>query len=221
MFIVAPFEEKSGFMKIVVIISFFLVSFSEMFSQRNVQNDFEKENFFRVGFNAGINVNKIQGKSFKDDFRYNYDLRGFLQFNFSRKFGLQPEISFIQASSEESNDFSDIYDDIALRGDQLKARLNYLQIGSLLNLNVGYTQRIKLQFGPQWGMLLHEQVDSLKTKRNIFKNGDLSLATGLMIQLPLVHVGARFVQGLSNINGIDNRDQWKIQSIQLFAGVTF
>src|ERR1051326_3050971 len=76
------------------------------FSQRNIKNDFEKENFFRVGFNAGININKIQGRSFKDEFSYDYSLRGFMQLNFSRKFGVQPEVTFIQASSEQSNDFS-------------------------------------------------------------------------------------------------------------------
>src|SRR2546423_15686290 len=84
------------------------------FSQRTLENNFEKESFFRVGFNAGLNINKIQGKSFKDAYRYNYDVRGFLQFNFSRKLGLQPEVSFVQASSEQSHDFSDIYDDISL-----------------------------------------------------------------------------------------------------------
>src|SRR3954468_12214952 len=93
----------------------FIISFS-VFSQRTIKNDFEKENFFRVGFNAGVNVNKIQGRSFKDEFRYNYDIRSFLQFNFSRKFGVQPEISFIQASSEQSDDFSDIYEDVSLGG---------------------------------------------------------------------------------------------------------
>jgi hypothetical protein len=191
------------------------------FSQRNIKNDFEKENFFRVGFNAGININKIQGRSFKDEFSYDYSLRGFMQLNFSRKFGVQPEVTFIQASSEQSNDFSDIYDDISLGGSQLKAKLNYLKVGSLLNLNVGPTQRIKLQFGPQWGMLLHERVDSLKTDQNIFKNGDFSLGGGIMFQLPMVHFGGRFEQGLSNINDIDNRDKWTSQSFQLFAGVTF
>ncbi len=208
-------------MKNTIIIFLLFITSLQTFSQRNKEHDFEKENFFRVGFNAGLNINKIQGKSFKDEFHYNYDLRGFMQFNFSRKLGLQPEVSFIQVSSEQSNDFSDIYDDISLGGDQLKARLNYLKVGSLVNFNVGPTQKIKLQFGPQWGLLLHEKVDSLKTSRNIFKNGDFSLAGGIMFQLPLVHFGGRFEQGLTNINDIDNRDKWKNQSLQFFAGVTF
>ena len=163
-------------MKNAIILSLLFIISITAFSQRNIKNDFEKENFFRVGFNAGININKIQGKSFKDEFSYDYSLRGFMQFNFSRKLGVQPEVSFIQASSEQSNDFSDIYDDVSLGGSQLKAKLNYLKIGSMLNLNVGPTQKIKLQFGPQWGILLSEKVDSLKTSQNIFKNGDFSLA---------------------------------------------
>jgi Outer membrane protein beta-barrel domain len=208
-------------MRTALIIVILFITSIQAFPQRNVKNDFEKENFFRVGFNAGINVNKIQGRSFKDEFRYNYDIRAFLQFNFSRKFGVQPEVSFLQASSEQSDDFSDIYDDISLGGTQLEAKLNYLKIGSLLNLNVGPTQKIKLQFGPQWGMLLNEKVDSLKTPRNIFKDGELSLAAGIMFQLPFVHFGGRFEQGLTNINDIDNRDTWKSQAFQLFAGITF
>ncbi len=204
----------------IIFFLLFITSF-QTFSQRNKKNDFEKENFFRVGFNVGININKIQGRSFKDEFRYNYGLKGFMQFNFSRKLGLQPEVSFIQASSEQSHDFSDIYDDISLGGDQLKAKLNYLKVGGLLNFNVGPTQKIKLQFGPQWGILLNEKVDSLKTSQNIFKNGNFSLAGGIMFQLPFVHFGARFEQGLTNINDIDNRDKWTSQSFQLFAGVTF
>jgi len=69
----------------------FLLTSLITFSQLNSKNDFEKENFFRVGFNAGININRIQGKSFEEEFSFDYGARGFLQFNFSRKFGLQPE----------------------------------------------------------------------------------------------------------------------------------
>lgn len=208
-------------MKIALVFLLSILFSFAAFSQRNKKHDFEKENFFRVGFNAGININQIQGKSFKDEFSFNYSLRGFAQFNFARKFGVQPEVTFIQASSEQSNDFSDIYDDISLRGDQLKAKLNYLKLGGMLNLNVGATQRIKLQLGPQWGMLLNEKVDSLKTSRDIFKNGEFSLAGGIMFQLPLVHFGGRFEQGLTNINDIDDRDKWRNQSFQVFAGITF
>jgi hypothetical protein len=208
-------------MKNAIILAFLFLTSSAGFSQRTIENDFEKENFFRVGFNAGLYINNIQGKSFEDGYSYNYGFRGFIQFNFSRKLGIQPEVSYNQGSAEQSDDYSDIWDDISLGGDQLKVKLDYLKFGTMLNFNLGVTQRIKLQFGPQWGMLLSEKVDSLKTPQDIFKNGDFSLAGGIMFQLPLVHFGGRFEQGLTNINAIDDRDKWKNQSFQLFAGVTF
>jgi hypothetical protein len=204
------------------IILFLLFASATAFSQRSLgYYDYEVDKFFRVGFNAGLNINKIQGKSFTDEYSFNYAFRGFMQFNFSRKFGVQQEVGYCQASAKQSNDFSEIWDDISLGGDQLKVKLNYLKFGTLLNYNLGVTTRIKLQFGPQWGMLLSEKVDSLKTPQDIFKKGDFSLAGGIMFQLPIVHFGARFEQGLTNINAIDESDKWKNQSFQLFAGLTF
>ena len=208
-------------MKNTILFSLLFLLSLQAISQRSKKNDYAKENFFRVGFKTGINVNKVEGRSFKNEFKYNYSLGSFLQFNFSRKFGFQPEINFVQASAEQSNDFSDIYDDISLGGSQLKAKMNYLKTAGLLNLNVGPTQRIKLQFGPQWGMLIKEKVDSLKTSKNIFKSNDFSVVGGLMIQFPFVHMGVRYERGLTNINDIDNRDKWKSQAWYLFAGITF
>ncbi|HET9825084.1 MAG TPA: outer membrane beta-barrel protein, partial [Chitinophagaceae bacterium] len=152
-------------------------------------------------------------------------VRGFMQFNFSHKFGLQQEAGYNQQSAEASRDYSVTWDKIGLSGDQLKVKLNYLKFGTLINYNVGATTtRVKLQFGPQWGMLLSEKIDTLKTSQDIFKKGDFSLAGGIMFQtfeVPSLHFGARFEQGLTNIDAIDARDKWKNQSFQLFAGLTF
>jgi hypothetical protein len=68
-----------------------------------------------------------------------------------------------------------------------------------MNFNLGVSQRIKLQFGPQWGILAQEHVDSLKTSQSIFKNGDLSLAAKHYVPLPFIHFGCRFEQGLTNV----------------------
>ncbi|MER3497241.1 MAG: hypothetical protein C4308_00695 [Chitinophagaceae bacterium] len=203
-----------------IICIFFAALFSvQLYAQRSSKNDYEKENFFRAGLKASLYINKVDSRSFKEAYSYNYGLGGFLQFNFSRKLGLQPEVNFVQATAETSDDYSDIYDDVSLGGSQVKVKLGYLKIAPLLNLNVGPTQKIKLQFGPQWGMKLKEKADS--TNRDIFKNGDFSLAGGLMIQLPFVQLGGRYEHGLTNINDIDNRDKWKSQAFQIFAGITF
>jgi hypothetical protein len=190
------------------------------FAQRN-KVDGEHENFFRIGAKGGVNINKISGKSYKEGFNFNFQAGVFLQFNFSNTFGLQPEVNFVQTSSEFSNDANDIYYDLFLGGSQKKSKLNFLEVPLLLNINVGESKRVKLQIGPAYGGLLKQTVDSLKTKADIYKNGEWAAIGGLFIQLPFVNVGARYKLGLTNLNDIDNRQSWKSQSIQVFVGVTF
>ena len=183
--------------------------------------DIESENFFRFGAKGGVNINKISGQAYKSGFNYNYQLGGFLQFNFSKRFGIQPEVNFVQSSSEFSNDAADVYDDIFRDGSQKNAQLNYLEIPLLLNINVGVSKRVKLQIGPAYGSLLKQTVDSLRSGANIYRNGDWTAIGGLWIQLPLINIGARYKMGLSNLNAIDDQQKWKSQSIQIFAGITF
>lgn len=198
----------------------FLLALAPFMMLAQKKDPTEKETFFRVGLKGGLNLNKIQGRSFKQEFNYNYQLGGFLQFNITPKLGIQPEVNFVQASAEPSSDITVIYDDLFLGGSQKKAKLNYLKVAGLLNVDIGPSQRVKLQLGPQWGRLLHEKVDSLKTPRNIFKDGEVLVLAGLLFQLPLIHMGTRYELGLSNINDIDNKDQWKSQAWQIFIGVT-
>lgn len=189
--------------------------------KKDRDDDFEKENFFRFGAKAGVNVNKISGQSYKQGFNYNYQLGTFFQFNFSKRFGLQPEFNLVQSSYEFTNDANDIYNDIFLGGSQKKASLNYLEVPLLLNINVGESKHVKLQFGPAYGSVLKQTVDSLKSGGSIYKNAEFSAIGGLWIQLPFVNLGGRYKIGLNDVNGIDNRQAWRSQAIQVFVGVTF
>jgi hypothetical protein len=191
------------------------------FSQKKFDPNSDHENFFRIGAKAGVNINKITGQAYKEGFNYNYLLGGFMQFNFSKTFGFQPEINFVQSSSEFTDDASDVYDDLFRDGSQRKARLNYIKVPLLLNINVGPSKRVKLQVGPQIGGLLNQSVDSLKDNRDIFKKGDWAAVGGLWIQLPFINIGGRYEIGLSNLNDIDNSEKWKSQAFTIFAGITF
>ena len=198
---------------------FLFSGITSLFAQSKVDDD--HESFFRLGVKAGVNINKISGKSYKDGFNYNFQGGAFAQFNFSKTFGIQPEVSFVQTQAEFTDDTNTIYDDLFGGGTQHKAKLNYLEIPVLLNINVGPSKRVKLQLGPSYGALLKQTVDSLKTKGDIYKNGEWSAIGGLWIQLPLVNISARYKLGLTDVNSIDNRQQWKNQAIQISAGFTF
>jgi len=188
-----------------------------LFAQKFKQNDSEK--FFHIGAKAGVNINKINGQSYKSGFNYNYLIGGFMQFNFGR-FGLQPEVNMVQSSSEFSKDANNVYNDLFFGGSQKNAKLNYIKVPLLLNMNVGESKHVKLQLGPQFSGLLKQTVDSLKANKNIFKTSDFSMLGGVWFQLPLINIGARYEIGLSNVNDIDNKEKWKSQAFTIFAGIT-
>ncbi len=202
-------------------IALLLLTGIQVNAQRN-KTGMDSENFFRFGFKGGLNMNKISGKSYKDGYNYNFQAGAFVQFNFSSRFGIQPEISFVQTATEFTNDATEIYDDLFRDGSQKTAKLNYLEVPVLLNINIGPSKRVKLQVGPAYGGLLKETVDSLRNNANsLYKKGEWSAIGGLWLQLPFIHLGARYKLGLSDINAIDNRQTWKNQAIQIFVGVTF
>jgi len=180
----------------------------------------DHENFFRFGSKAGVNVNRIIGVSYTSGFHYNYQLGAFLQFNITKRFGIQPEVNFVQSASSFSKDPNDIYEDIFYDGSQRSGKLNYLEIPVFLNVNIGPSKRIKLQIGPSYGSLLKETLDSLQYQGNVYKKAEWSAIGGLWIQLPLVNLGARYKVGLTNINAIDDLQKWKSEAIQIFVGFT-
>jgi hypothetical protein len=205
-----------------LLILFLIFTSANVFSQgKKFDPNADHENFFRIGAKAGVNINKINGQAYKDGFNYNYLLGVFLQFNFSKTFGLQPEFNFVQSSSEFTTDASTVYDDLFLDGSQKKAKLDYLKVPLLLNINVGPSKRVKLQLGPQYGNVLSQTVDSLKSNGNIFKKADWSAVGGLWLQIPFLNLGARYEIGLTNLNDIDNQQKWKSQAFTIFAGFTF
>ena len=191
------------------------------FAQGRKKLDMDHENFFRFGAKGGVNINKVTGKSYKQGFNYNFQAGAFIQFNFSNRFGIQPEVNFVQSKSEFTNDATDIYDNLFLSGSQKKATLNYLEVPVFLNINVGPSKRVKLQVGPSYGGLLKQTVDSLKNNGSLYKNSEWSAIGGLWIQLPLINLGARYKLGLTNINAYDDKETWKNQAIQIFVGLTF
>lgn len=181
----------------------------------------DEESFFRFGAKAGLNINKINGQSYKSGFSYNFQAGAFLQFNFSNRFGLQPEINFVQTTAEFTNDATDIYDDLFRDGSQKKAQLNYIEVPILLNINVGESKHIKLQIGPAFGALLSQKIDQLQNNANLYKDNEVSGIAGFWMQLPVVNLGARYKIGFTDINAVDNKQTWKNQAIQIFAGITF
>ena len=173
---------------------------------------------FHLGVKAGANVTKIQGKSFKDEFRYGYHLGGFAEVRLNNKFVLQPEVLFNQYSTTVDSNFKNIYQNAVASSDQRNIKLNYLSIPILLNYKL-IGNLISLQAGPQFGVLINKNKTLLQNGSDAFKHGDFSMLAGAQVKVGPLRFSGRYVIGLNNINDIDNQDQWKSQGFQLSVGV--
>ena len=99
---------------------------------------------FHVGLKGGVNMYKIEGKSFNEEFKHSYNAGLFAEINFSPKVGIQPEILWNQAQTKTSTRFKDLYNDGI--GELKGVTLNYLSIPLLLNLSP--SKFITFQAGP-------------------------------------------------------------------------
>ncbi|HRN57197.1 MAG TPA: porin family protein [Agriterribacter sp.] len=169
----------------------------------------------KLAVHAGANMGKLEGKSFKDEYQLGYHLGVAPEIMFSSKWGIQPEVLFSQTNTTTSTDFHDIY---KVSVNELKdVKLNYLSIPLLLAYRP--VSFFTLQAGPQFGILMSKQNTLLENGGEAFKNGDFSMVGGAQINILKLRVYGRYGIGLYNINDIDNRDNWKSQTVQLGVGI--
>ncbi|HEX6846656.1 MAG TPA: porin family protein [Chitinophagaceae bacterium] len=174
---------------------------------------------FRIGAKAGANLVKVDGKSFSDEFRYNYHLGGFAEIflTHDKKLSLQPEVLFNQYSTTLDSSFKAIYENV-LTSEQAHVKLNYLSIPILLNYRL--LGPLYLQAGPAFSILMDQDRNFLQNGGDAFKKGDFSMIGGAQVRIAKIYLTGRYVVGLANINDIDNQDKWKSQAIQLSLGLS-
>ena len=174
---------------------------------------------FHIGIKGGANMNKVDGKSFKQEFSYGYHLGGFAEIGFGNRFGIQPEVLFNQYTTKVDSSFNVIYKDLFNNAKNGNIKLNYLSIPVLLTYKV--IGPLSIQAGPQFGILIDQDKTLLENGGQAFKNGDFSLIAGAQLKIAALRVSGRYAIVLNNINDIDNRDQWKNQVLQLSVGIAF
>ena len=108
---------------------------------------------FHLGVKAGANITKVDGKSFKDEFRYGYHLGGFAEIRLGNKLVLQPEVLFNQYATRLDSNYKNVYEDVFDGNSNIK--LNYLSVPVLLNYKL-VGNFISLQAGPQFGVLIDQ-----------------------------------------------------------------
>jgi Outer membrane protein beta-barrel domain len=171
---------------------------------------------FHLGVKAGTNITKVDGKSFKDEFRYGYHLGGFAEIRLGNKLVLQPEVLWNQYATRVDSNFNHVYQDVFDGNSNIK--LNYLSIPVLVNYKL-VGNFISLQAGPQFGVLIDQNKTLLQNGGNAFKQGDFSMLAGVLVRMGPIRVNGRYAIGLNNISDIPDDNKWKSQGFQLSVGL--
>lgn len=192
---------KSYFMKTkLIFLATALFFFSATFSQG-----------LTFGIKGGASINKLTGKSFKEEFSFGYHVGAFATLGLGGKLSIQPEVLLNQINVDTASSFNSVYHF------KNNVQLKYLTIPVLLNINV--SNILALQVGPQYGILLDNNKNALQNGQEAFKNGDFSMLGGVQLKLLKFRVYGRYAIGLSDISNVANSDKWQSQSIQLGVGV--
>jgi hypothetical protein len=168
---------------------------------------------FHIGIKGGANIVKIDGQSFDQGFMYGYNLGGFVELNFTKKWGIQPELVWNQSKSRTAQTFNQIYGGFA--GQDIT--LNYLSIPILLTYRP--IPLLIFQIYPKYGILINQNSTLYEIGKNAFKSGDFSVLGGAQINLGGFRAGARYFVGLNSINDLGNQDSWKNKGFQLYIGI--
>ncbi len=174
---------------------------------------------FHLGIKGGANIIKVDGQSFKNEFKYGYHLGGFMEIGLGHKWGLQPEVLFNQVTTTVDSNFNHIYENVFNPSYQRDVKLNYISIPILLNYKL-IGKFLSLQAGPQFGILMNQNKTLLQNGGDAFKHGDFSLLAGAQLKLAALRITGRYAIGLSNINDIDNQDKWTSQGFQVSIGLS-
>ncbi|HKC34865.1 MAG TPA: porin family protein [Chitinophagaceae bacterium] len=172
---------------------------------------------FRLGAKVGANLVKVDGKSFKDEFRYGYHLGGFAEIGVTKKLSIQPEVLFNQYSLTLDSSFKSVYQNV-INSNQSHLKLNYLSIPILVNYKL--IGPVYLQAGPAFSVLMDQSKNFLQNGGDAFKKRDFSMIGGAQVRIAKLYLSGRYVVGLANINDIDDKDKWKSQAIQLSVGLS-
>lgn len=168
---------------------------------------------FTIGIKGGANLGKISGMAFKDEYKLGYQIGGFATIPLGKRVGIQPEVLFNQTNVDTSSSFSDVYNFKNINNVELKQ----LTIPILLNINLN--KYLTLQAGPQFGVAINQNKNLLENGKDAFKSGDFAITGGLQVNLMKFRLYGRFTGGMTNLDNIGDKENWKVQNISVGIGL--
>jgi hypothetical protein len=173
---------------------------------------------FHFGVKADIDLTKVSGNGMSNSLTTDYEGGLYGEINFGKKWGIQPEVMYSRRDAKIADDFSAYYINQVSIDYKKTVKLNYIVVPVMARYNISTLFSVLL--GPQFGFKLYDDEDLLKSGKPAFKDLDFGIAGGVQLNISeSFKFYARYYQGLSNINNIDDRYDWKTRQIQIGTAV--
>ncbi|CAN5122796.1 hypothetical protein BH11BAC5_BH11BAC5_16790 [soil metagenome] len=172
----------------------------------------------QYGLTAALNVSNITGNGMAAKYQSGFEAGAFALLPVTKKLTLQSELLFNLLKVSRSNSFPTYYVDNNNPSSSVAFNLGYLSIPILLNYAL--SSKLSINAGPQYNLLVYSN-EALLYNKQAFKNNDAGIRAGLQFHpSPTLNLFASYYYGITNINGIDDRYQWKIRQFQVGFNVT-
>ncbi|MDB5277716.1 MAG: hypothetical protein JWR61_2671 [Ferruginibacter sp.] len=171
----------------------------------------------QYGLTASLNVSNVTGNGMAAKYQSGFEAGAFALIPVAKKLTLQPELLFNLLKVSRSNSFPVYYVDNNNPSSSRDFNLAYLSIPILLNYPL--SAKITINAGPQYNLLVYSN-EALLYNKKAFKNNDAGVRAGMQFHpSPDVSLFASYYYGITNINDIDNRYQWKNRQFQVGVNV--
>ena len=174
---------------------------------------------FHYGLKASLLFSTIQGEGLKSNFTPGFQGGAFAEWDLSKKWGIQPELLFTQATVKKADDFRSFYVSASNTSARDKLKLSYVTIPLLVRYSP--IKELTFNLGAQYSYLFFADENLLKYNRDALKKSDIGAVAGVQVNVGNVRFFGRYVLGLTNVNDIDDRYKWKSQQIAIGMGVAF
>ncbi|WP_205514419.1 porin family protein [Longitalea arenae] len=172
---------------------------------------------FHFGAKLDASYSALDGKGVQNKYSPGFQAGGFFEYNITKHWAIQPELLYTWSQYKKSSDFMTYYNNYGRSSANEKIKLAYISIPLLVRFNLN--KLISVMAGPQYSHLVFDDENLLKSGRQAFKNAAWSANLGAQVNLSSVGFYARYNRGLSDINNIDNRYEWKSDQIQVGVAV--
>ena len=135
---------------------------------------------FRLGAKVGANATKLDGQSFESGFNASWHAGAFVELDFTKKLGIQPELLWSQTKSTFVNNVNGLPSTLTTRD----VSLNYLSIPLLLRWSPN--KLITLNAGPQYSILMDQNKRLFRVSAILRSSQSHLMATKYILQVASV-----------------------------------